>query len=74
MGARVGLLLPRDLSFAAAHMAVTSSGGISVPLCTDHPPAEINYVLNDASIQRLLAHDDFSSLVTKLEPPTTRRF
>ena len=63
LGARVALLCPRDYTFIASHLGITSAGGVTVPLCPYHPPAEINYFLEDSCSQILIAHPDYAALV-----------
>lgn len=48
IGTRVALLCPHDYTFIASHLGITAAGGVTVPLCPDHPPAELNYFLEDS--------------------------
>ena len=39
LGTRVALLCPRDFTFIASHLGIISAGGVTLPLCPDHPPS-----------------------------------
>ena len=52
--ARVGICLPRDLSYLVAILAVLKSGAAYVPLDPDYPPARLAAMANDADLALLL--------------------
>src|SRR5688572_4983410 len=55
-GERIALLMPPGLGYVAGMMAGWMSGAMLVPLCTDHPPAELEHVLADAQVKIILCH------------------
>ncbi len=69
----VAFLAPRDFSYATCLLGIWMSGAIAVPLCPDHPPAEMLHVLNDSKASLLIHHPDYNEKVkevvsgTKLE-------
>ena len=54
-GDRVGLQLPKCLSFIYLHLAVMRLGAISLPLNPAYPPAELLYFLRDAEASLFFA-------------------
>ncbi len=48
---RVCFLCPNDVSYVVTQWATWMAGGISVPLCTTHPPAEWKYFIQDSDCQ-----------------------
>eukprot|EP00123_Amoebidium_parasiticum_P009623 comp19602_c1_seq1/m.23079 comp19602_c1_seq1/g.23079 ORF comp19602_c1_seq1/g.23079 comp19602_c1_seq1/m.23079 type:complete len:573 (-) comp19602_c1_seq1:167-1885(-) len=61
----VAFLCPRDYSYAQTQWAIWHSGGIAVPLCDSHPPAEWEYYIRDSQAAVVVAHPSFQS---KLQP------
>lgn len=53
-GDRVGVLLPQSLETAAAHIAVTRMGGISLPLFTLFGPEALRHRLRDSGARALV--------------------
>ena len=43
-GARVAFLAPPGIDYVVAQWGIWRAGGIAVPLCTTHPPPELEYV------------------------------
>ena len=46
---RVAFLVAPGLDYARVQRGIWRAGGIAVPLCTAHPPPELDYVLGDAA-------------------------
>jgi len=67
-GERVALMSPPGVEFVVGTWACWLSSAICVPLALSHPPAELEYVLQDASVVTVLAHPDYTEL---LEPLAT---
>jgi malonyl-CoA/methylmalonyl-CoA synthetase len=61
-GAPVALLAQPGLPYVASLLAVWLCGGMAVPLCINHPPAELEYAITESRAQivlcqrKLLAH------------------
>jgi amino acid adenylation domain-containing protein len=53
-GARVGICLPRELSYPVAVLAVLKAGAAYVPLDPDYPPARLAAMADDADLALLL--------------------
>lgn len=39
------------------------SGAMVVPLCVEHPTAELDYIISDCGAKIILAHSDFFHLI-----------
>ena len=55
-GARVCLLTPPGWDYVATLWGIWRAGGIAVPLAVSHPPPELEYVLDDAEPEAVVAH------------------
>jgi malonyl-CoA/methylmalonyl-CoA synthetase len=62
---RVAFLTPPGADYVQVQWGIWRAGGIAVPLCSQHPPAEIEYVLQDCGVSRIVTHPVFRE---KLEP------
>jgi malonyl-CoA/methylmalonyl-CoA synthetase len=58
---RVAFLAPRGFEYVALQWGTWRAGGIAVPLCELHPPAEWDYVIGDSDAGVIVAHRDFQS-------------
>lgn len=65
-GDRVALLTAPGLQYAAGMLGTWSLGAMSVPLCPDHPPAEIAYVLDDSGAAAVLVDDAQRALIERV--------
>ena len=63
---RVALLATPGLGYVAGMLGIWMRGAMAVPLCPEHPPAEIAYVLEDADVTAVLVDDALRPLL----PPT----
>lgn len=66
-GERIALLAPAGLPYVAGMIGGWMSGGMMVPLCIDHPKAELEHVLNDSGAKIILVHPSLLALL----PDTT---
>lgn len=64
--ARVAFLVPPGRDYVATQWGVWLAGGVAVPLCLTHPPAEMAYVLADSGATQLVAHPQFEALAREL--------
>jgi len=64
--ARVTYLIPPGFEYAAAQLGIWKAGGVAVPLGLMHPPAELDYVLEDTQASVMLAHSDLADRVIPL--------
>ncbi|MFQ5549724.1 MAG: acyl-CoA synthetase [Gemmatimonadales bacterium] len=64
--ARVAFLVPAGLEYPAVQWGIWRAGGLAVPLCVSHPPAELDYVLEDSQASIVIAHPDLAERVKPL--------
>jgi Acyl-CoA synthetases (AMP-forming)/AMP-acid ligases II len=65
-GARVAFLVPSGRDYVAAQWGTWLAGGVAVPLCLTHPPAEMAYVLADSDASIIVAHPEFETRAKEL--------
>jgi len=61
--ARVCLLTPPGWDYVATLWGIWRAGGIAVPLAVSHPPPELEYVLDDAEPEVVVAHQGMTERV-----------
>ncbi|MCS7017891.1 MAG: acyl-CoA synthetase [Cytophagales bacterium] len=54
-------LYPSSFDYAAVLFGIWQSGGIAVPLCVTHPPAEWAYVLSDTGCAQVWVHPQYEA-------------
>ena len=52
---RIAFLVAPSFDYVRLQWGIWMAGGIAVPLCTSHPPPELDYVLADAVPERVVA-------------------
>jgi len=57
----VCFLAPPTYEYVVMQWAIWRSGGIAVPMCTQHPKNELEYVLQDTRATLALAHPQYSA-------------
>jgi malonyl-CoA/methylmalonyl-CoA synthetase len=72
--ARVAFLAPPGWEFVAVQWGVWRAGGIAVPLAVSHPPAELEYVVQDADAEIVVAHPQFAEALRPIAERNGRRF
>ncbi len=65
-GRRVAYLTPRDFDYPAIQWGIWRAGGIAVPLCEVHPPAELNHVVSDSKASLVVGHGDSAEILAPL--------
>ncbi|HLM66188.1 MAG TPA: AMP-binding protein, partial [Longimicrobium sp.] len=73
-GARVAFLAPPGWEYVAVQWGVWRAGGIAVPLAVSHPEAELEYVVQDADAEAVIAHADFAEVLRRVAERNGRRF
>ncbi|KAM5138077.1 malonate--CoA ligase ACSF3, mitochondrial isoform 1-T2 [Mantella aurantiaca] len=63
---RVSFLCPNDSSYVVCQWAAWMSGAIAVPLYKNHPPPELEYVLQDSQSALVLAETRYAGVVAPL--------
>src|SRR5687767_5125725 len=72
--ARVAFLAPSGFHYVATQWGIWRAGGIAVPLATSHPPAELEYVIQDAGAEIVMAHPELAAVLDQVRlPPSARR-
>ncbi|KAJ3174090.1 Acyl-CoA synthetase member 3, mitochondrial [Geranomyces variabilis] len=64
-GERIAFLCPPSFDFVAVQWGAWAARAIAVPLCTTHPPAELEYTLRDSGAAVVVYHPSFKD---RLEP------
>lgn len=72
--ARVAFLAPPGWEYAVVQWGIWRAGGIAVPLAVSHPPAELEYVVQDADAAIAVAHADFAEVLRPIAERSDRRF
>ena len=65
-GQRVAFLTRRGFDYPAVQWGIWRAGGIAVPLCEVHPPAELAYTLSDCGASIVVSHPDFAATLAPL--------
>ncbi len=73
-GARVAFLAPPGWDYVAVQWGIWRAGGIAVPLAVSHPPAELEYVVQDADAAIVVAHPGFAETLRPVAERNGRRF
>lgn len=71
--ARIAFMTPADFSYAATQWGIWRAGGIAVPLCTQHPRPELEYVINDADATIVVAHPEHEETLRPVAEAAGRR-
>jgi malonyl-CoA/methylmalonyl-CoA synthetase len=72
--ARVAFLAPPGWAYVAVQWGIWRAGGIAVPLAVSHPPAELEYVVQDADAEIVVAHPQFADTLRPIAERNGRRF
>ena len=59
---RVAFLVQRH-SYPIVQWGIWRAGGIAVPLCEIHPPPELDYVIQDADVSKVVTDERFLSIL-----------
>jgi malonyl-CoA/methylmalonyl-CoA synthetase len=73
-GERICLLAPPGLPYVAGMLGGMMSGAMMVPLCVDHPKAELEHVITDSGAKIILCHPDLLHLVEEVKVPKKKLF
>lgn len=71
---RVAFLATPGFDYTVTLLGVWAAGGVAVPLCSQHPAAEIEYVLDDTKAEHLLASAEFEDRIRPLAATRTCRY
>jgi len=71
---RVAFLVPPGYSYVKLQWGIWRAGGVTVPLCTSHPLAELEYVIRDAQAAVVVAAPEFAPVLRPLATALGLRF
>jgi len=71
---RIAFLTSPSVEYVAAQWGIWRAGGIAVPLCTMHPPAELTYVIENSDASIVMAGAEYAELLEPLALKLGRRF
>ncbi len=60
---RVAFMAPPGWEHVAVQWGIWRAGGIAVPLAVSHPAAELEYVVDDADVEIVVAHRRFADIL-----------
>jgi malonyl-CoA/methylmalonyl-CoA synthetase len=63
---RVAFLTPPGFAYVKAQWGIWRAGGVAVPLCVSHPLPELQYVIEDAEVEVVLAHPTHDAVLRPL--------
>ncbi|HEX8317218.1 acyl-CoA synthetase [Longimicrobium sp.] len=72
--ARVAFLAAPGWHYVATQWGIWRAGGIAVPLAVSHPPAELEYVVQDADASIVVADGGFAEVLRPIAERNGRRF
>jgi malonyl-CoA/methylmalonyl-CoA synthetase len=72
--ARVAFLAAPGWHYVATQWGIWRAGGIAVPLAVSHPPAELEYVVQDADASIVVADAAFAEVLRPIAERNGRRF
>lgn len=64
-GQRVAYLCPPTFEYLTYQLGVWRAGGVCVPLCVSHPPAELAHVIRDSQCSMVIARGSYAEAATK---------
>ena len=71
---RVAFLVPPCFDYVVVLWAIWRAGGIAVPLCTQHPAAELAYTIEDSGADIVVAHPEYEDLLRPIAARLGQRF
>lgn len=69
---RIAVLAPPGLPYVSAMLGGWMSGAMMVPLCPEHPKAELLHVLEDSKAKLILCHPSMKNLLPALKIPVAK--
>ncbi|CAN2389464.1 malonate catabolic process, partial [Pristimantis euphronides] len=63
---RVSFLCPNDSSYVVCQWAAWMSGAIAVPLFKNHPPLQLEYILQDSQSTLVVAETEYTDVIAPL--------
>jgi len=71
---RVAFLVAPSFAYAAVQRGIWRAGGVAVPLAVSHPPAELEYVVQDSGASIVVAGPGFETVLAPLAKAAHARF
>ena len=72
--ARVAFLVERGFAYVAVQWGIWRAGGVAVPLCDGHPPAELEYHVTDSEARTVISAGAPGELLRKIAGQAGCRF
>jgi malonyl-CoA/methylmalonyl-CoA synthetase len=67
---RIALLAEPGIAYVSGLLGIWARGAMAVPLCPEHPPAEMLHVLDDADVSLVVVDPRLAHLLPKTSVPT----
>ena len=64
--ARIAFMVRPGFEYVKIQWAIWRAGGIAVPICISYPAPSIQYLLEDAQVERVLTAEEFSDVLSPL--------
>ena len=64
---RIAFLVHPSYDYVRLQWGIWRAGGIAVPLCTKHPFASMDYVINDTQASTVICSDEFEDILSPLK-------
>jgi malonyl-CoA/methylmalonyl-CoA synthetase len=71
---RVAYSQPPGFEYVALQWGIWRAGGIAVPLCASHPRPEVEYVIEDAGADTVVAHPHYAPILRAIARERGLRF
>ncbi len=71
-GERIAYIVPPGFEYVATQWGIWRAGGVAVPLCISHPPAELDHVIKDSDPLIVVADRQFYEMVEGVLNGTSR--
>jgi malonyl-CoA/methylmalonyl-CoA synthetase len=69
----VAFLTPQTYEYLPCQWGIWRAGGIAVPLCKTHPPAEWEYMITNCNATTILCHDSYASHIQPIADKHNKR-
>jgi len=73
-GARVAFLMPPSVEHVVVQWGIWRAGGMAVPLCSQHPPPELEYTIEDSDATIIVTHPEFADRLRPIVDSRGLRF
>ncbi|ORY06112.1 AMP-dependent synthetase and ligase [Basidiobolus meristosporus CBS 931.73] len=71
---KVAYLCPNGYNYVVTQWSIWASGGVAVPLCASHPPAEMEYSITDSEASIVISSPEYEQTVKPLAEKLGKRY